>query len=192
MQWQSPRLVKLRLANGQQPGRRVKIAAVQTQRLTAAHPGGKDQPDKGLHCCGGQRRVQPPSGGHQCGDVGLRIQIRRGPSGAGGQQVGGRYLGVRVDALPPSGKTTHHAQSLGVPDRGTVRRQGGPLQGELSGHGVGAGRFGEVDELLEQPARADEPETQRTADREIVGHRTAQAAHCAPAGHGRATVPNAT
>ena len=44
----------------------------------------------------------------------------------------------------------------------------------------------------EQPARADEPETQRTADREIVGHRTAQAAHCAPAGHGRATVPNAT
>jgi hypothetical protein len=55
MQGQLPGLVELRFPDGQHPGGRVEIVAIQTQRLTASHAGGEHQADEGLHGRGAQR-----------------------------------------------------------------------------------------------------------------------------------------
>jgi hypothetical protein len=69
-------------------------------------------------------------------------------------------------------------------------RQSGPPHRKLRADGFRTGRFGEVDELLQQLARAGELVSQGAADGKVVGHSGAQPAHWAP-GQGRATADSA-
>jgi hypothetical protein len=189
VQWDQPGLAELGPPHQQDTAVQVRVAPVQSHRLSGADPGRGHEPDEGLERRRAKGVGQVPGRVDQRGDLRLRIQIRRRrPPGAAGQQARRRDLSKLIESRQEAGELADHRQSGRPPGRIGVARQHGPLQCGLDRQVRVPALLQEADELAEHPALDLEFVAQAPADRQIAIGTVPDAFHRSlAAGQGRMT-----
>jgi len=108
MQWDFAGLAELAAADHEDAVVQVDVVAVQSQRFADAKAGHRQQSQQGFEGGRPKRRPQRAGCGHQRGNVGLGVEVGRGPVASAGQQLGGRHLVGGVDGMQVAGKAPHH------------------------------------------------------------------------------------
>jgi len=154
-------VVKLRLANGQQPGKPGQRSRRSKPTATAAHPGAKTSPIK-VCIVARPAANAAPGGGHQCGDVGLRY--RYGVAGwAAVRAAGRRAVTSGPEMLCAIGRSNAPRSAAGH-TRSRNRPAGRVAHCKRAGWSRCRRRpLGDAGRTARAGRPRDEPKTQRTA-----------------------------
>ncbi len=127
VQWDLPRLSELGLPDPQHTVVEVDVVTVEPERFPDAHTGDRQQSDQGLEGDGPQRRTELVSRGHEHRDVGIRVQIGRGPMGLRRPQPGRRHLMACVDGMEVTSERPHRREAMAPPFQAGVPGAGWPM-----------------------------------------------------------------
>ena len=187
VQWHFALFALLGSANVQSTVAQVNVGAVKPERLARPQRARGHQPDHCLHARGAQPRRQASRGSEQRSDVLLAVEVWRDPRPAGGQQVLGRNLAVRVDRRHVPSEPADHPEPLPPPMRVSVDRELGEHHRQLGRDVRDARALQERDVLLEQVLGVLELEPELAADGQVVVQRSAQVGHDRSSGQGSAS-----
>ncbi len=196
MQGHEAVLATLGTANGQHRGVQVDVWKLEVERLAESQARDAQQSEQTVEhprseCVArvtaghGQRRAQ------QATDLFVRIQIGTCPPGSERQQARRRNLRARICRAAVAGEPANEAQSLRPMGRrgisGLLRPGESQLRSDVERAAL-AHEGGEVEQAL---AGLPELETQIAPHRQIVLDGLTQGVHCAPPGHGSASLRSA-
>jgi hypothetical protein len=190
------RFAELRATDGQHGGVKVDIAHLEVSRLADAETRDTQQAEERVV----QPRAQPSTlkpagqverGAQEPANLSAGVQVRSGPLRLKGQEPRGRDLGAGIGRAAIPGKAAHETQAPGPMHRLGVDRQLRPGERQRLGNHGRAALLQEPDEVEEPLPRLVELEAEMTSHSEVFVYGLTERGHCAPPGHGRASVRNA-
>jgi hypothetical protein len=196
MQGHQARLAEFGTADGQHCVVEIDIIEIEVACFTEPQTRDAQQPeqtmeDPGPQCTAFIATGHFESGIQEAADVLIRVQVRSRSLRLERQQTFRRNLRASIGRTAITCKSAYEAQSLGAARRLNVRGLLSPGKCQRLGDVGGAALLHEGHEIVQSVACLLQLETQRAPHAQILSNGLPKGVHCAPPGHGKASVRKA-